>query len=276
MKRMMMFCLLASLLGCEYPESADGDLISLGAVPEDFEELVEIPVTEQPSEYTTSDRKLIKTAQLQFETNDLKATTSRLRTLSSSLAGFIAEEKLEENYDRHWTTVRIKVPSKNFDALIDGISGKVEKFDLMEVSSQDVTEEFMDLGVRVATKKKVEQRYLEILAQAKTIEEILQVEEKAAAVREEIERAEGRLKYLGNRTSMSSVNVAFYQIVPVTETKPEGPSFISNLVQGLENGLGLLKGLFIGLANLWPLILIVGAVIFGYRKKWRKAGPTAS
>ena len=271
MKQLISLLLIVGMAACEGPNA---DSLAYEAV-DDFEELAEVPATTSEQKMTVQDdRKLIKTAHLQFETKDLKLTSSTLRKLSGQYAGFISDEKLEERSGSHWNQVQIKVPSQNFDALLEGISGQVEKFDRMEVSSQDVTEEYTDLQARIATKKKVEQRYLEILAKAKTIDEILKVEAEVAVVREEIERAEGRIRYLSTRSSMSTMHLSFYEVVPLAAPK-EQPGFLTHLVEALENGVDLLKGLAIGLANIWPLILVIGSVIFIYRKRFKKAEAAA-
>lgn len=273
MKQILSLLLILSIAACHSPESGS---LAYEAAVDNFEELAEVPkeVASTPKELLQDDRKLIKTAHLQFETKDLKQTASTLRKLSSQYAGFISDEQLEERSGSHWSQVQIKVPSQHFDALLVSISGQVEKFDRMEVSSQDVTEEYTDLQARIATKKKVEQRYLEILSKAKTIEEILKVERELGSIREGIERAEGRIRYLSTRASMSTMNVSYYEVVPVSALK-EQPGFLTNLVDALENGVDLLKGLAIGLASIWPLLLIIGSVILVFRKRFKKAAVSA-
>lgn len=271
MKKLTVLFLLAILLGCDQASKADYDDARAFAAPPAYENLVDMPATSKHEEPQSAspDQKLIKTARLEFETKDLKVTKSELKSLSREFAGYISNERTEERAGSRWLTVEIKVPVTQFDALLDRISQKVERFDQLDVNSQDVTEEYTDLQTRIATKKKVEQRYLELLAQAKTIEDILKVEIEAGKVREEIERLEGRIKYLGERVSMSTIQIAVYQELPMGNRVDE-PSFFTSLVQALANGVTLIRVLLIGLASVWPLILIVGGIWFWYRKKFHK------
>ncbi len=167
------------------------------------------------------------------------------------------------------------MPNAQFDRLIESISKEVKRFDQKDITTQDVTEEFMDLQTRINTKEKVEKRYLEVLAEAKNVEEILKVEAEVAKVRETIERAEGRLKYLQNKTQLSTIYITTYQVIPVSELAPEN-SFFASIADGFLNGMDLIKTVFIALINIWPLMLMALIAVFIYRKKFRKAAEVAA
>ena len=132
---------------------------------------------------------------------------------------------------------------------------------------QDVSEEFIDHEARLRTKKEVESRYREILKQAKTVQEILSVETEIGNIRSEIESIEGRLKYLSDQVSMSTLNITYYQ-----KTGTDF-GFASKFVQALKSGWDILLIFIIGIVNLWPFIII--ASIFGllYRR-WKKGKRT--
>ena len=165
--------------------------------------------------------------------------------------------------NRTSTRITVRIPSEQFDAFLSTLSKDVKKFDERTISSQDVTEEFVDVNARIASKKKVEQRFVEILKTAKTVKEILEVEAQIGNVREEIDRAEGRLKYLKNQTSMSTLFIEFYKEINVT-AEDDG-SFIADIKEAFSNGLNLLRNLFVGIINIWPLMLLALGGYFIYR-----------
>ena len=82
----------------------------------------------------------------------------------------------------------------------------------MKIYVKDVTEEYTDVVIRLKNKKEAEKRFLEILKQTKTIKEILDVEEHLREIREEIESKEGRLKFLNDQVSYSTINLSIYQV----------------------------------------------------------------
>jgi len=162
------------------------------------------------------------------------------------------------------------VPTENFQAFVDGISEGVEYFEQKDISRKDVTEEFVDLEARLKAKRELENRYLELLRQAKNVKEMLEIERELANIREEIEARQGRLNYLQNRVSMSTVHIEFYK-----ETASTGVtlSYGQKMLNALKGGWDGISVFFIGLLYLWPLFvfaLIVILLIRRYLKRSRK------
>ena len=77
-----------------------------------------------------------------------------------------------------------------------------------KVSGQDVTEEFIDLEARIKTQKALESQFLEIMKQAHKVVDALEVQRQVAEVRTEIEKLEGRKRFLENRASLSTISVS--------------------------------------------------------------------
>lgn len=270
----ILFTFLVVMAGCAGPEDKSSNLAFERSPEEqpsytsgdDYDELEEIPTTQQPVNIS---RKLIKNGTLEFETEDLQKTMTSINQAAQSVGGYIANEHSTANHSQFWNTVTVRIPSSAFDNFITQISRGVQKFDKREIKSQDVTEEFMDLEARIAAKKKLEQRYLEILKTANTVKDILQVETEAGKIREEIERAEGRLRFLKNQTSMSTVNIGFYKTTEVISTADN--TFISSVKDGLMNGVNIIEIIVLGLINIWPLLILGTGGWFLYRHKVKHA-----
>lgn len=105
-------------------------------------------------------------------------------------------------------SISMRIPTKRFDAAVDRlreVSGaKVRRLD---VTSQDVTQEFVDVRSRLRHDRAVEARLLALLAQTKGVSEVLAVQSRLDQVQEQIELSKGRLDYLEKMTSMSTVEV---------------------------------------------------------------------
>lgn len=264
----ILFTFLVVMAGCSASESPDDALAFSNA--ETFDELVEVPKQSpsSPAESSTS-RKLIKNGTLEFETQNLKKTTEAIKQAAEAAGGYVANEHSTTNNHQAWNSVVVRVPSSSFDSFITTVSRGVEQFDKREIKSQDVTEEFVDLQARIAAKKKLEQRYLEILKTAGTVKDILQVEAEAGKIREEIERAEGRLKFLESKTSMSTINIGFYKTIEAVALAEN--TFISSIKEGLRNGVRIIETLIIGLANIWPLLVLALVGWFLYKRNMKRA-----
>lgn len=208
--------------------------------------------------------KLIKTGTLEFQTSDLDSTYQRIRNAAQVNSGFLSNESTANEYDRIVQHLTIRVPSRNFDKLIDAVCKGVEHFDTKTIEAVDVTEEFVDAEARLKTKKQVEQRYQDLLKRANKISEILEIERQIGELRAEIESIEGRLRYLNNRVDYSTLDVSFYKKV-----KEKAVASDENIGDALLAGWKGLVVFVFGLATIWPILVVAVGLYFLWRR-WRK------
>lgn len=215
-----------------------------------------------PAKNNQFQRKLIKTGNLNFETQDLSKTKTTIEGLVKSFNGYIANDNEYKSYDRISNTISLRIPANKFDEFIVEISKGVEKFDSKNINISDVTEQFLDVEARLKTKKALESKYLEILKKAKSVREILDVERELGKLRGDIEATEGRLKYLKNQTSFSTLNITFYKKI-----KESDSSFGGKVIEAFKDGFDNIKAFFLFLINIWPFIIILFLVFFYFRKR---------
>ncbi|MBL7886326.1 MAG: DUF4349 domain-containing protein [Flavobacterium sp.] len=214
------------------------------------------------------DQKIIKTGNLRFETSDMEETFVELQHLIKKHKAIVqndSEEKTNNTVNRYLT---LRIPNQNFDSFITELSSGVHYFDLKNISVDDVTEEYIDVASRIKTKKALEERYLELLKKANKVSEMLEIERELASIREEIEAKEGRLKYIQNSVSMSTINVEFYKVM---ERKVGASvSFGTKFVNALKSGFNGISTFFLWVIEVWPFIIILVALIFYIRKRFKK------
>lgn len=213
-------------------------------------------------------RQIIKTANYRIQVKDVDASSRRANELAQRHGGYVSESALTNSNYEITNAITIRVPAIRFDSLLDDLGGEAIFTQYKRISSQDVTEEYVDITTRLKTKKEVRDRYVDILRnKAKTVEDVLRAEEQIRIIQEEIEAKEGRLRYLKDQVAMSTVHLELYQEIEYTpEPTVYRRSFWSNIVSGLENGWELLQGIVIFLVNIWPL-LILGGLIW-WRRRW--------
>lgn len=205
------------------------------------------------------DRKLIKEGQVEFETENLSLTRKTVFGAVKKYNAYVSSDQENRLPGRKSNTIVIRMPADKFDNLLSDATQGVERFESKEIKVDDVTEEFIDIQARLKTKKELEQRYSELLKDAKNVTEILEIEKQAGEIRAEIESIEGRLKYLQDRISSSTLTMTFYQSVP-GETQ-----FGQNFSNGFRNGWNNLILFFVMLINIWPFVLIIIGLIIGFR-----------
>jgi len=205
-----------------------------------------------------ADQKIIKTARLAFETQDVAATHKKILLLASQYKGLVQSDNSGKSYNRYFRNLIVRVPTENFQQFIDGISEGVAYFDQRDISRQDVSEEFVDLEARLKAKRTLEARYLELLKKANNVKEMLEIERELSIIREEIEAKQGRLQYLQSQVSMSTVNIEFYKTTAETGITQSYGQKIKNALQGGWNGISIF---FLGILYLWPLFLVAIIVV---------------
>ena len=162
----------------------------------------------------------------------------------------------------------VRVPSQNFDAFLKSISEGVSYFERKEISSDDVTDEYIDLDSRLKTKKKLESRYLDILQKATKISEILEIEKQISIIREEIESKEGQLKYLESRVSESTVTIEFYKTI--AEKESIKVSYGAKIWTAIKTGIFSLSEFLISIISIWPFIIVFCVLAYFIRKRFKR------
>ncbi len=247
--------ILLAIYGC----AQNSDIANI----EMAKEKIVAPTTEQKTNETV-ERKLIKEGRVEFETDNVNTTRKTIFEAVNKYKGYVSSDQEFKSTGRKSNTVIIRVPADNFDNLLSDATIGVEKFDSKEINVKDVTEEFLDIQARLKTKKELELRYIDLLKQAKNVIEILEIEKQVGQLRSDIESIEGRLKYLQDRVSFSTLTMTFYETIP-NETE-----FGQKFKNGFRNGWDNLIWFFVVLTNIWPFILIGLGLIFGirlYRKR---------
>lgn len=271
MKTFFSCLLLVFVLSCKDGRESKISDAAISAVAEESESFVPVVSNSKDKEAAANEAKpelkIIKTGNIRFQTDDIQGGFSKIRNATNKYKAYIQSDNSGSDYSSNYRNVTIRIPNNYFDSFIDDISKGVKHFDRKEISAQDVTEEFVDIEARLKAKRTLENRYLEILKKANKISEILEIENELAKIREEIEAAEGRLKYLQNRVSMSTVSIEMY-----TE-KPQGTgttvSYGSKMWNAITSGFNGLSSFFIAILYIWPFILIFVVIFFFARRKLR-------
>jgi hypothetical protein len=188
----------------------------------------------------------------------------RLSSIAEAHGGFVvnSESKQRESADPAQRTVDFKVmvriPADQYGVALDEIKKLASNVFEEKSTGQDVTEEFIDLEARIKTQKALETQFLEIMQRANKIEDALEVQRQIAEVRTEIEKLEGRKRFLENRSSLATITVNIQAPRPIIATTPTG--FGHSVREAISDSIELGSGLFLFFVR--ALILMVPLLIF--------------
>jgi Domain of unknown function (DUF4349) len=213
------------------------------------------------------DKKIVKTGDLAIEVKNYKAFNEMLHACVKQFGAYVAQEEQNQSDYKIENTVTIKVPVDQFENAIAALSPSTEKIAEKKITSEDVTGELVDTKSRVEAKKRIRDRYLDLLKQAKNMEDVLKVQDKINEVQENIEAAAGRIDYLGHASAFSTIHINFYQVLNANLINTPEPSYAHRIKESFTYGLYWFAELFVLLVSLWPLWSVILLVWFLIRKK---------
>jgi len=274
--RYLLIILTLLLIQCSTEQSNTKSRDTIGTVVESYEDEMDLstmpaipPQTkeENPPENLHSEEsieaQIIKRGNLEFEVDSLKTAKANVDQLLESMNGYYENEQFHAYGNRNNYHLNIRIPNDQFDLFINLLEQGTGKLLNKNISAQDVTEEFVDLNIRLESNLAYLNQYKEILKKAKTIAEILEVQEKIRRISSEIESKKGRLKYLSNRVKYSTLNL---QLTEKARIKNSGNNFVNRISRAFKNGFDAFLSFLVLLVNLWPFLLLILIIWFSRKR----------
>ena len=156
-----------------------------------------------------AERKIIFIASLSIEVEEVEAAVDRARAVAESLGGFVEHLSSSGGSETPRADLTIRIPQTGFSDALEHIEslGEVQ---FRNLGSEDVTEQFIDLGARLKSSMAEEKSLLALLERSNSVTEILTVERELTRVRADIERAQGRLNFLERRVDLATIQVSLF------------------------------------------------------------------
>ncbi len=153
------------------------------------------------------ERMIIRTGNIDLVVTNVTESRDAVVALAERLGGYAISSSFSGKDKEYRGSVTVRVPDDKFLETLAELRKLGIKVQSESTSSQDVTEEYIDLSSRLRNAQATESQYLALLEKAATVEDILRVQESLSKVRSEIEQITGRMQYLERQTSMSVITV---------------------------------------------------------------------
>ncbi len=290
MKRILLFIILVLIINsCDERSSQtsdvqflDGEEIPnmermLAAAPspeyKNFEtdetEVVEIEENESIENSVDSNKikkKIIKDGRIKIEVDNLEDAKNNVDKLIKSKGAYYANDRFDDSEYESSYVLKIRIPSVYFESFVSEFNSQKGKIIYKEISSRDVTSEFIDLETRLSNKRKYLEKYRDLLKSAKSVKDVLEIENEIRGLEEEIESTVGRLKYLKDLVGYSTLDVVLSKKKDFKYNPETQDSFFERLKQSLSNGFKTGVSFILVLISLWPFWLILPVLIYFLRK----------
>ena len=207
------------------------------------------------------DRKVIKSAyiELEIEVGKFESTMFGLTNLAEQNGGFISNSQSYSDSEGNLTSgsVTIRIPSNKYNSILNKVKemGTVKS---TSSSGQDVTQEYTDLESRLRNYEVQEEVLLDLMKESKKVSDSLEVQRELSLVQEQIEIIKGRMQYLDDVVSFSTIDVYFHEPEPIADA---GWGFVEALKRGLRGAVRVFNWLVLAIIVTAPLWILIGTIL---------------
>lgn len=216
----------------------------------------------------TISRKIIKNGNMRIQVGEIKKSQVLVNEILKKNNAYIQKEEFRNTDVDESLDLTIRVPHKNFDTLVNSFSDGVGSVLSKNISSDDVTEEYTDVSIKLANKKIYLEKYRDMLKSAVTTKDMLEIQEKIRGLEDEIDVAEGRLRFIDDRVNYSTLNLSLYK-EKVRSSATSKIGFGSRFVDSITEGWNSFVAFLLGIISFWPFLLLIPVIIVLWRK-WKK------
>ncbi|MEP6944817.1 MAG: DUF4349 domain-containing protein [Acidobacteriota bacterium] len=225
-----------------------------------------ISIESQPNatvDTAPTDRKIVRNAELSLEADSPEQAQQTITSIAESKGGFVVESQQSSSDTKVRTsdvvTMTVRVPSAKFLEALDEIRKTGSRVIVETIKGTDVTEEFIDIEARLKAQMALEQQFIEIMKKANSVDDALNVQRQLADVRGEIEKVEGRRRFLENQASLSTVKVKLQSPVAFSANSS---GFGYRLKESFSAGFDFASSFVLGLVTLvvgiLPFAVLIG------------------
>lgn len=227
-----------------------------------------------------SDRKVIYTANLEVEVESFQKSYQTIESKAEKLEGYVVESNRHESEEDESINgqVTVRVPQEKFQDFITSVEEESHKVLDSSTSGEDVTEEYVDLESRLASKEKVEKRLKSFMDEADKTEDLLDISKDLEEIQTDIEDIKGQKEYLENKTDLATVTIHLQETdAGISSTGKDDLNTWEKTVQQFMKSINFLimvfSSVFIFIAGNIPVFILIGiillAVLYIIRKRKR-------
>jgi hypothetical protein len=178
----------------------------------------------QALQTTDWDRKIIRNAQIDLQVNNVETMLATIRGITDGAQGLVFASSTSFDGDNQLATITLDVPAGQFDQVINSLrsANGVKKVERESVTSQDVTDEYVDLTSRLKSLNASHDRLLDLIKQATSINDIVTLDDHLSDIETQIDQTTGRINYLDKKTSFSRIVVTLSPVAIVTHDNGGG------------------------------------------------------
>ena len=221
-----------------------------------------------PKKTDTISKKIIKNGDMEIAVSNLLEAKKKVSEIIKNNKAYLQSETFRNSDTSENINLVIRVPHQNFDAIINSFSDGIGSVEAKTVKAEDVTEEYTDVSIKLENKRIYLEKYREMLKNAASTKDMLEIQENIRALEDEIDVAEGRLRFIDDRVNYSTLELLLFK-EKARSSATSKIGFGSRFGDSIAEGWNSFVSFLLGLISFWPFFIIIPLLIFAW-KKWRR------
>lgn len=267
------------------PSDTSSDRVTQESKSTNMSGSTEYTVNEEESPQISTEvgynRKVIKTGEMQLQTEHFNDTVEQIMAYTQSLGGYVENSNIQGKnfYENSGNTrsahLAVRLPQKQFDTFINK-SGEFGNVLYISSNSEDITAQYVDTEMRIKVLKTRHDRLLELLKQSGDLKELFEIEQEVGEVTYEIESLSGQLQNYDQLVDMSTISIEIQEVNKIEITVPIvtfGDQIASTFRSSIEGVVNVLQGLLLMFIAIIPFLIIIvpiGVVVIILIKRYNK------
>jgi outer membrane murein-binding lipoprotein Lpp len=229
----------------------------------------------QAPDLSVDQRSIIYTGSITIRVEDVNIAAARATAIATGAGGFVGGDKRNTSDGSSDATMELRVPAEKFSSVVDQLARTLGKEEQRGISTEDVTEQTVDLDARITVQQARVDSGRQLLAKAKTLNELVMLEREVATRESDLASLQGKKRRLADLTALSTITVVLLDPkASVTPKDDDTPGFLGGLAGGWKALTKSLAVVLTVLGALLPWLLAVGlplwAIWYAYRRYLRR------
>lgn len=221
-----------------------------------------------PKKSDSISKKIVKNGDMEIAVANLIDAKKKVSEIIKKNKAYLQSETFRNSDTSENINLVIRVPHQNFDSIINSFSEGIGSVEAKTVKAEDVTEEYTNVAIKLENKRIYLEKYRDMLKSAKTTKDMLEIQENIRNLEDEIDVAEGRLRFIDDRVNYSTLELLLFKEKARSSATSKigfGSRFGDSVAQGWNSFVSFL----LGMISLWPFFLLIPIVVILW-KKWKR------
>lgn len=214
-----------------------------------------------PADLRIEQRAIIYTGSITVRVDDVDAAASRATSIVTAAGGIVGGDRRSSDADDAEARLELRVPADRFTAVVDELAG-LGRTERREISTEDVTEQVVDLDARIATQQARVNSGRRLLAEAKNLSDLIMLESELAKREADLASLEAKKRRLADLTALSTITAVL--LGPQAKGPGDEPQtgFLAGLRGGWRAFVTSVRILLTVLGAVLPFLIALGVPVF--------------